>query len=47
MASLMTFRKNPRQTQSNRIRNYPTWNEMKYIHEPKKYYKAGGKRHPS
>lgn len=44
MASLMTFRKNPRQTQSNRIRNYPTWNEMKYLHEPKKYYKAGGKR---
>ena len=46
MASLMTFRKNPRQTQNNRIRNYPTWNEMKYLHEPKKYYKAGGKRHP-
>ena len=46
MASLMTFRKNPRQTQNNRIRNYPTWNEMKYIHEPKKYYKAGGKRYP-
>lgn len=47
MASLMTFRKNPRQTQNNRIRNYPTWNEMKYLHEPKRYYKAGGKRHPS
>lgn len=47
MASLMTFRKNPRQTQNNRIRNYSTWNEMKYLHEPKKYYKAGGKRHPS
>lgn len=46
MASLMTFRKNPRQTQNNRIRNYPTWNEMKYLHEPKKYYKAGGKRYP-
>lgn len=45
MASLMTFRKNPRQTQSNRIRNYPTWNEMKYLHEPKKYFADGSKRH--
>lgn len=45
MASLMTFRKNPRQTQNNRIRNYPTWNEMKYLHEPKKYYADGSKRH--
>ena len=45
MASLMTFRKNPRQTQNNRIRNYPTWNEMKYIHEPKKYFPDGSKRH--
>ena len=45
MASLMTFRKNPRQTQNNRIRNYPTWNEMKYLHEPKKYFADGSKRH--
>lgn len=45
MASLMTFRKNPRQTQNNKIRNYPTWNEMKYLHEPKKYYADGSKRH--
>lgn len=45
MASLMTFRKNPRQTQNNRIRNYPTWNEMKYLHEPKRYYADGSKRH--
>lgn len=44
MASLMTFRKNPRQTQNNKIRNYPTWNEMKNIHEPKKYYADGSKR---
>lgn len=44
MASLMTFRKNPRQTQNNRIRNYPTWNEMKYLHEPKKYFADGTKR---
>lgn len=46
MPSLMTFRKNPRQTQNNKIRNYPTWNEMKYIHEPKKYFADGSKRHP-
>lgn len=45
MASLMTFRKNPRQTQNNRIRNYPTWSEMKYLHEPKKYFADGSKRH--
>ena len=45
MASLMTFRKNPRQTQNNKIRNYPMWNEMKYIHEPKRQYADGSKRH--